>query len=69
MRISDGKRVLLPVKFIEIAKEHGIYNKLNFIMLNKSIKSIKYLNSKISINLDTYDILQTDFFDKFKHIC
>jgi len=68
MRISDGKRVLLPIKFIEIAKEHGIYNKLNFIMLNKSIKSIKYLNSKISINLDTYDILQTDFFDKFKHI-
>ena len=68
MRIRYNGKILPPVKFIEIAKENGLYGKLNFIIIENSIKSVKLLNSMVSINVDIYDILQKDFFSKLEYI-
>jgi len=66
MRIIDKERIYPPVKFIEIAKERGLYTKLNKVMIKKSIESIKELDAMVSINIDIYDILQPNFIDFIK---
>ena len=68
MRIAYEEKIFTPVKFIEIAKEKGLYKKLNSIMIKKSIKSAKKLSKKISINIDIYDVLQKDFIENIKKI-
>ena len=68
MRIKNRGEILSPAGFIEVAKKSGIYTKLNYIMIKKSIESIKSLNSIISINVDIYDIIQEDFVDKIDYL-
>ena len=67
MRIRHNDEILSPLRFIEIAKENGLYGKLNFTIIKKSIESVRLLNSMVSINVDIYDILNKDFFSKLKH--
>ena len=68
MRIVDEEEILPPISFITLAKEKGLYKKLNYIMIQKSIQAIKKLHTKVSINIDIYDILQTDIIDYIKKI-
>ncbi|WP_281951647.1 GGDEF domain-containing phosphodiesterase [Nitrosophilus kaiyonis] len=66
LRIVVDEKIFSPIKFIEIAKNKGLYKKLNYKMIEKSIDAIKKLSKKISINIDIYDILQEDITDFIK---
>ena len=68
MRIRHNDKILSSSRFIEIAKENGLYGKLNFTIIKKSIESVKLLNSMVSINVDIYDILQKDFFSRLEYV-
>ena len=67
MRIVLKEKVFLPLKFIEVSKRAGLYKKLNFTMIKKSIKAAKKLDNTVSINIDIYDVLEKGFFNFIKN--
>lgn len=55
--IDEDKTVYLPSQFLPIAKESGLYEEVQFIMINKIFDKIDETNKEISLNLLYSDIL------------
>ncbi len=57
--LKDGT-VISPYKFLDIAKKTGLYTQLTKIMITKTIETFKDSPHRVSINLSTEDITNTD---------
>lgn len=55
---KDGT-VVVPIKFLDIAKNSGIYTELTQIMVTKSFQAFKELDYNFSINISVEDIMDT----------
>ncbi len=62
MRIkNENNEVIYPNSFLEIAKNSRKYNKLTYVMIEKSFKYFQNKEYEFSINLSVLDIVEKDF--------
>jgi len=65
--IDDEDNVIVPYKFLSIAKKSRLYSKLTKIMIEKSCRYFEHLDFDFSVNLSVEDILDLETVDYIKY--
>lgn len=68
LRIQLDGKLYTPGQFLQVAKDKGLYHKLNLIMIRKILNIVHSHSIRVSINIDIYDILQKSFLPTLKEL-
>jgi len=63
VRIEDGKDIISPFKFLDIAKQINFLPKITDAVLTQSLQTFKDTSFEFSVNITTQDLKNRDFLD------